>query len=494
MPLPRVGAFTRRTELIAVAALTALALVLRLLLIDQGAVYDELFLYEVVHERGLWDVLVQVHETESTPPLHFVLAWLAAGVGGDDLLWIKVPSLLMGTATVPLLYLLGTRTVGRTAALIGAAFFALAPFNLFYGTEGRAYATLAFLSAASTLCLVEMLRGGRRGWAIAFVLTTAAALYTHYTAVFVVGAQLAWGLWSHRRRARLLLLSYAAVALLYLPWIPSFLVQSEDSAANRIEVLLPLTFSWFFEVVARTWIGHPDTLLEAVPGVAPAVLVGSLLTVALAVAIARAVRAGNLSVSREIALLILLALATPIGALLYSLGPTSIFDIRNMSSSVPAAALLTGALLAGIRRPLAVAVVTAVVLAGLCVGTVRTLQEPYRRAAFPEVARDLDRTVRPEAPIVEVSYAKGPPSRQLSYYFRDDHEYFPTGRPLDSAYNMARRNGEFIVVIPTRGAESFLPFLALRQQGFRLASVERYPGVPELSVRKYVPTTARPAS
>jgi hypothetical protein len=490
MPSLASGALARPDPRVVVAGLTLLAFLLRAAVIDEGAVFDELFLLEIVHNRGLGDVFSSVHETESTPPLHFILAWASARVGGDDFLWIKVPSLLMSTATVPLIYVLGQRTVGRTAALIAAAFFALAPFDIYYGTEGRAYATLAFLSAASTLCLVELTRTGRRAWAIALVITTTAALYTHYTAVFVVAAQLGWALWAHRHHAKLLLLSYACVAALYLPWIPSFIVQSEDSAAVRIEALLSLTVGSVFDTLGRVLIGHPVARLDAVPGVAGAVLLGAGLAFAGAVAVARTIRARRPSMSRNTALLVLLALATPVGAFLYSLGPTSVFLPRNLTPSIPAAVLLAGALLAAVRRPLAVAAATAAVLGGLSLGTVHMLQEDYGRAAFRDVARDLDRTVRPGAPIIELSYAQGPLARQLGFYFREAHEYFPTRSSLDPAYGMGRRSGEFVVVVPSEGADEFMPWLGLREQGFRLASVERYPGVPELMVRRYVPTPA----
>ena len=47
------------------------------------------------------------------------------------------------TATIPLVYLLGRETVGRTAGALGAAVLAASPFSLYYGVEARPYATLA---------------------------------------------------------------------------------------------------------------------------------------------------------------------------------------------------------------------------------------------------------------------------------------------------------------------------------------------------------------
>ena len=59
------------------AALTVLAFVLCAAQIDQSLFGDELFLHAIVTRDGLGDVVSEVHDTESTPPLHFVLAWLS---------------------------------------------------------------------------------------------------------------------------------------------------------------------------------------------------------------------------------------------------------------------------------------------------------------------------------------------------------------------------------------------------------------------------------
>jgi hypothetical protein len=124
---------------------------------------DELILFGIVHDRSLGGVLQAVHDTEKTPPLGFVLAWASAHIG-DPALWIRLPSLLAGVALVPLSYALGLLTVGRTAGIVAAAVVALQPYSMFYGTEARAYALVAMLAAASTLCLLRALDTGRRAW------------------------------------------------------------------------------------------------------------------------------------------------------------------------------------------------------------------------------------------------------------------------------------------------------------------------------------------
>jgi hypothetical protein len=476
-----------RRALLVVALLTALAVVLRALIVGQTVGFDELYLYEIVHAHGPVDVISMVHDTESTPPLHFLLAWAAARIGCDDFLWIRMPSLVLGAATVPLVYALGLRTVGRTAALVAAALFAIVPFELFYDTEARAYATIAFLSAAGTLALLEMVRTGRRRWAVAFVLITVAELYTHYTVVFVIGAQLVWALWAHRERARLVLSSYAVIALAFVPWIPSFIFQSHDSAADRIKTLYPLTVHSYVRGVFKAWLGHPFVSPRRIPGA----LGGLLIAVGLAGSVAGAMAGWRrsrrpLRLNPNGVLIILLALVTPIAALLYSLGPASIFLPRNLSASVPAALLGTGAVIAAARWRSLVAVTSACVLIGVGIGSVRSLGDDAQRPDFRAIAHELDRAARSGDPVLELTIFSGAPSHQLGYWFERPHDYYTTGRSIVPAFAAARRTGHFFVA--TIGTHNpLLSLLAMDRHGFRLVRTQTFPSFQPLALLTYVP-------
>jgi hypothetical protein len=100
---------------------------------------DELFLWAIVDDHSLRQVLSIVHDTERTRPLGFVLSWLPARLSDPPEL-VRLPSLLTSVATVPLIYMVGLRTVGRGAPVVGAAWFGVSPFEIIYGTESRGYA------------------------------------------------------------------------------------------------------------------------------------------------------------------------------------------------------------------------------------------------------------------------------------------------------------------------------------------------------------------
>jgi len=124
----------------AVSALTLVGFLIRLANFDQSLLGDELSTYWIIHGHSLGDVLSSVHSNdEITPPLYFILGWLSLKIGSDPE-WVRLPSLLAGTATIPLIYVLGARTVGRAAGLVACAVFAFSPFMIYYSDEARSYA------------------------------------------------------------------------------------------------------------------------------------------------------------------------------------------------------------------------------------------------------------------------------------------------------------------------------------------------------------------
>ena len=141
-----------------------MGLALRLLCARQSIFGDELFTFEVATRDGLGDVLEGVRSPlEITPPLFFAFAWASAKLG-DPTFMLRFPSLVAGVALIPLVYALGTRTVGERAALAGAALAALSPLAVFFSAEARAYMLTAVLVYASTLALLNALEGRGRGW------------------------------------------------------------------------------------------------------------------------------------------------------------------------------------------------------------------------------------------------------------------------------------------------------------------------------------------
>ena len=192
--------------------------------------------------RGLWlDEAISVHQANLSfhdmfenlqfgdrhPPLHHVTLWLTVRAFGDGELAVRLPSLIAGTLVIPALYLLGRELYDRRTGLVAAAFGAASPLLIWYAQEARMY---AFVTLFGLLALWTQLRAIRNpswvNWA-AYILATAALLWSHYFGLLLIGVQqLIWvGVIIHRRRTgepvRAIALGFAySLAVLAIQLVP----------------------------------------------------------------------------------------------------------------------------------------------------------------------------------------------------------------------------------------------------------------------------------
>lgn len=412
---------------------TAAGFALRLAGLDESLFGDELFAYDEVHGHSLGGVIDNVSSgEENSPPLYFVLAWAAMKLG-DPTVLIRLPSLVLGAATVPLVYLLGERTVGRAAGLTGAALTAFSPLAVYFSVEARPYAVLMFLLTASTLVLVRALRDGRLAWWLLYWALGAAALYTHYTAVAAIAVQLTWALWWHRERTRELVVVHAAMLVAFLPWLPGLAEQRRG--AQDLDVtgaIFPLSVDSFARTTAQIVPGYPRASLAEVPGRLGMWLFGVAVAVALAGAALAALRRHEWPTADGSASMLVLvaglALAAPLCILGYSLFGADIYTPRHLLASLPAVALLLGLLFTTLPRPL-MAVSLVMAFAALTLGLVRALDPERARPPLKAAARFIDARALPADPVVEYVFLArhGLFARHLEINFERPHPLRQTG-------------------------------------------------------------------
>ncbi|MFN8161887.1 MAG: glycosyltransferase family 39 protein [Solirubrobacterales bacterium] len=371
------------TEALLLAALTALGLALRLPGLSQSLFGDELSTYWVVTHHtgfgGVWDVVRS--DAEITPPLYFLAAKLSTQIdAGKEML--RLPSLIAGTATIPLTYLLGARTIGRRAGFVAAILVTLSPFMIYYSTEARGYAVMIALLLASTLCLLRALEAPGVRWWVAYGAFSCAAMYTHYTVAFALIAQALWALWFHPPARRAVLAANLGAALAYLPWASGAIADLNSPTTSILSSLQPFTWDWIRDSLVHWLVAHPYGLvgLGDMPG-APslALLLGGIVVALCGLALARAPEGRAAWVTPGLVLVVALALATPLGEALSSAVSTNLLGTRNLAASWPGFALVLGAIVAGPRpRPLWIAA-TALVVASFAISAVRMLGASHRR-------------------------------------------------------------------------------------------------------------------
>jgi mannosyltransferase len=225
---------TRAAGLLAV--LTAAAAALRFATLDlQGLWYDEAVTAGLVG-LDLPDLLERIPESESTPPLYYLLAWLWTGAFGDGEVGLRSLSALIGTLTVPTFYLAARELTGsERTGLVVAALAAFNPLLVWYSQEARSYALAVLLCGVSLACFGRLLQrqDGDGRWLAGWALSSALALATHYFAVFLVAPVAAWLLWHSERRGRVGV-AVAAVALAGAALVPLAAHQASLDLASFI--------------------------------------------------------------------------------------------------------------------------------------------------------------------------------------------------------------------------------------------------------------------
>ena len=161
------------------------------------------------------------------PPFYYLLlnGWVL--ICGSTAASVRLLSALIGTLSVPLVFLLGRRLFGVRVGVIAGLTLAVAPFHIYYSQETRMYALVTLLVVASMYLFVSLLE--RRSSAfpalvhwLLYVVVTSLAMYTQYYAAFIPISQSIFLLIRIRRYKPLLLKWLGAqIALLfsYLPWL-----------------------------------------------------------------------------------------------------------------------------------------------------------------------------------------------------------------------------------------------------------------------------------
>jgi Dolichyl-phosphate-mannose-protein mannosyltransferase len=203
-PRPRVAAPRRSTDLsarayrIGIAVCSAAVATFVLVQIHAWPPHEDETLALFTGRHSFGDAMGIVLGHRGGAPLHFVLAFLVAHLGGG-LTGLRLFSALFAVASVPVVGALGSRLGGRATGVAAAALASATWMLLFHGVYGRMYSLFLFTSALSYLLLERALESGGQRWAW-WALAVLATIATHPYGALVLASQ---GLYVLLRRVRL---------------------------------------------------------------------------------------------------------------------------------------------------------------------------------------------------------------------------------------------------------------------------------------------------
>jgi hypothetical protein len=134
---------------------------LRVLLLGmKGLWLDETFsVWMAGHSVG--DMLQWIAKIDQNPPLYYLLLHYWMVINGDTPYYVRLLSVLFGTGTIPIIYLIGKRISGAAMGLAAAALMASSLFHIYYAQEVRMYTLLTFNAAVAIYALVRLLTDSR---------------------------------------------------------------------------------------------------------------------------------------------------------------------------------------------------------------------------------------------------------------------------------------------------------------------------------------------
>ncbi len=193
---------------------------------------------------GMRDILIGdvIH-----PPLHSFLLHIWMRLIGTGSLQARLLSALFGTLSVGMIFLLGTRLFDRKTGLLASALLAVSQIIIVHNQEARPYAQILLLVIVSAYLLVRALQERSVPLWWAFVLATAAMLYTHYYSVVAAGVMYGYA-FVCRRKYELPLSRIVGggflVAALLIPWLAGGVVVQ----ALQSPKIMPETVGPWFQV------------------------------------------------------------------------------------------------------------------------------------------------------------------------------------------------------------------------------------------------------
>jgi 4-amino-4-deoxy-L-arabinose transferase-like glycosyltransferase len=185
-------------------------------------------------------VLLEKLSLDANPPLYYFILHFWIQLFGDSELAVRAISCIAGVCLTGAIYFVGKRLFTPGIGFWAAWIVALSPIQIFHSQQARMYSLLALFGLLSVSFLVAYLEKEKKRDQWLWVIFTALALYTHNFALYLLPIEAVLIVLSGKlfRKAATWIMSGAAIALIYSPWIPYLLLQlrSHDNYAWFIGV------------------------------------------------------------------------------------------------------------------------------------------------------------------------------------------------------------------------------------------------------------------
>jgi len=225
---------TKKTERTLLFLIFILCLSIRIAFITQKNLwFDEVFSWHL-SLNSFYEIIVRT-SNDIHPPLYYFVLKIWNGVFGDSVLSMRFPSALFSSIAIFLIYPIARRILDPVNSLIVLILYSVSPLNLYYSQEARMAAMNMFLNICSVYFLIRLedklsrkTNAFNNGMFYLYIISTVAALYTHYFSFFILAAEIIYLICLYRadfKKYIPYLAAYLGIGLLYLMWAGIFVQQ-----------------------------------------------------------------------------------------------------------------------------------------------------------------------------------------------------------------------------------------------------------------------------
>ncbi|MBA3993290.1 MAG: hypothetical protein C0469_07165 [Cyanobacteria bacterium DS2.3.42] len=195
-------------------AIVGLGLVLRLNeLGTYGLFGDEIYSVLVATGKGDPELIA----FDSIRPVYFFLLKLWMNFGSSEE-WLRLLSVIFGTANIFLTYYLATLVSGRKVALVAAALMAISPMEVHYCQLVRMYTLGSFFALLGSIAFLKAWQTGNAQFVYAWAAVRTLMVWTLPLTAVLLGCDIALVLWKERKSklTPAAIACFVAVIALYL--------------------------------------------------------------------------------------------------------------------------------------------------------------------------------------------------------------------------------------------------------------------------------------
>lgn len=214
-----------------------LGFVLRLISLDQSLWLDEATSVLVARNLNFREIVTNFSPGDFHPPLYYLVLKSWTNIFGYSEIGVRSFSVLVGTLTVWIVFLIGKRVVNRKAGLLASLFIATSGLHIYFSQETRMYSLATFFVSLVMYFFVKTLKESRVGDWVGLSINLFLVSAVHYLSILIIPCLWLYVFLVKKKSGywKKFLTSHIILVFFWIIWFPTFLKQlSAGLSSNSI--------------------------------------------------------------------------------------------------------------------------------------------------------------------------------------------------------------------------------------------------------------------